>query len=401
MNYDIIVIGGGIIGFSTAYQLIQKYRHLKIAVLEKEGLPAMHQTGHNSGVIHAGVYYQPGSLKAKFCVEGNRATQLFCCEHNIPFRVPGKLIVAINELELQRLQDLAERCKKNGLDFLMLDQREVQNLQPGITAVGAIHALNTGIVDWKQVTQKYVECFKALGGKVFFNKEVQNINEKNSSVSIEVTDGTKYECAHLISCAGLYADRIIKLSKLKPEFKIVPFRGEYYKLSEKYSDFFKYLIYPVPDPNLPFLGVHFTPQIAGYTTVGPNAVLALAREGYSWSKINTKDIIDALYGIAVYKSIFKNFKATLQELHSSVSKSYYLKRVQKYFPFIQKSDLFLHPAGVRAQAIDLNGNLIDDFLFVDTPRMMHTCNAPSPAATSSLPIGNYIVQKFEEKLNGG
>jgi len=396
-THDIIIIGGGIIGLSVAYQLLQEHPDVKIAVLEKESAPSLHQTGHNSGVIHAGVYYAPGSLKAKFCYEGNRLTKSFCDEHQIPFKNIGKLIVATNELELNRMQQLIERCQKNNLRFETLNQNETVKKQPGLSAVGSIFIPDAGIVSWTNVAQKYTELFRALGGTIYFNQELTDINEANHSISL-TTKLQKFQCDYLITCGGLYSDRLVKMSKLKPTFKIIPFRGEYYQLSDHYSEIFNHLIYPVPDPALPFLGVHFTPQIEGHVTVGPNAVLALAREGYSWGAWNVKDAAEILSYRPLWKLIGKNLSATMNELRSSFSKSYYLKLLQQYFPTLKRDDLLPYRAGVRAQAVDESGNFIHDFLFVESERILHTCNAPSPAATSSLPIGKYIVERFSEKF---
>jgi len=398
MKYNVIIIGGGIIGFSTAMQLLQQDKHLKVAVLEKEAQPAMHQTGHNSGVIHAGVYYKPGSLKAKFCVEGCAAIKDFCKAHQLPFSVPGKLIVATDAIELERMESLAERCKQNGLTVKKLSVEETKKAQPGIRTVGSFLVTETGIVDWKAVCQCYARLFTELGGKIFYNNKVCEIHESEKTVQIKTMSDETYTADYLITCSGLYADRLVSMSGLEPTFKIIPFRGEYYKLTKKYNSYFQHLIYPVPDPSLPFLGVHFTPQISGFATVGPSAVLALAREGYSWSKVNFRDLVEMASFLPIWKMIAKHFKATCQELYGSISKKQYVKLIHKYFPDIQENDLERYPAGVRAQAMNKTGGLIDDFLFMESDRTLHTCNAPSPAATSSLPIGQHIVDKFCEKL---
>ena len=399
MNVDVVIIGGGILGLSVAYQLLQAHPQLNVAVLEKESTLAQHQTGHNSGVIHAGVYYKPGSLKAKFCFEGNKAIRAFCEEHKITYQLPGKLVVASDELEWQRLQELAARCTQNGLDYEVLDEVATKQAEPGIIGVGSIYVKETGIIDWKDVAKKYAELFTAAGGKIFPNETVVDMTETQHGVSIKTKSGAVYQSDYLISCAGLYADRIVKMAKLQPDFKIIPFRGEYYYLADSYARQFNHLVYPVPEPGLPFLGVHFTPQVNGPTTVGPNAVLALAREAYSWKKVNLKEATEILTFLPTWKSMWTHLGATKDEFKSSLSKSFYLKRVQKYFPDIKKEDLRHHPAGVRAQAMDKTGRFIEDFLFMQTPRMLHTCNAPSPAATSSLPIGKYIVEKFSALLN--
>ncbi len=400
MHYDIIIIGGGIVGFSTAMQLKDLDSQLKIAVLEKEALPAAHQTGHNSGVIHAGVYYEPGSLKARFCVQGCEETKQFCEKYKIPYQVPGKLIVATHEREIDRMENLAIRCKANGLTVERLTAAETQRRQPGLSSVGAFFVKETGIVNWREVCEKYAELFKKAGGDIFYHKEVMSIKETANSVALRTRDGSKYTTQYLITCSGLYADRLVRLSGLKTTFKIVPFRGEYFRLKDTYDHYFRQLIYPVPDPSLPFLGVHFTPQVGGYTTVGPNAVLALAREGYHWGKINLKDCYDTFSHLPVWKVIFRHFPATCKEVLGSISKRHYLKLIHQYFPGIKEEELTKYPAGVRAQAVGSEGNLLNDFLFVESERILHTCNAPSPAATSSLPIGRYIIEKIEKKLRG-
>ncbi len=398
-HYDVIIVGGGIVGFSTAMQLLQHDRSLKVAVLEKEASVGFHQTGHNSGVIHAGVYYKPGSLKAKFCIKGNQATTAFCTEHKIPFRVPGKLIVATNDEELEWMHALKERCDANRLTVQMLNRHEVEERQAGINAAGGILVHETGIVNWKTVCQKYAEIYQSLGGDIYFNQTVCGINETNSGVIIHTNTSEKYECGYLITCGGLFSDRLVKLSGINADFKIIPFRGEYYQLDSRYNNFFKHLIYPVPNPALPFLGVHFTPQMSDIVTVGPSALLAFSREGYQWKAFQWGDCWEILSYPGTWKIIKKHFKSTLNELKGSLFKKFYLQAVQKYFPQIVASDLFYYPAGVRAQAVTRSGELIEEFLFKETPRILHTCNAPSPAATSSLPIGEYITEIFIKKLN--
>jgi len=403
--YDLMIIGGGILGFSTAYQLLKDQPGLKILLLEKESGPAAHQTGHNSGVIHAGVYYKPGSLKAKFCVEGNTATKIFCQENNINFKPLGKLIVAMDEFERGRLNKLAERSAQNGLNIEILDAQESLKLEPNLNKniAGSLLVKDSAIVDWKEVTRKYQELFKNLGGEILYQAEIIKIIESDLNIKIKIKSGEIYQASYLIACSGLQSDKLIKLAGLKPDFKIIPFRGEYFKLIDKYKNLFSHLIYPVPDPELPFLGVHFTPHMpdlahgepTGYITVGPNAVLAFSREGYDWGEINLKDMWDIFSFGKTWQLLLKNKSATWNELKSSVCKKYYLSRVNKYCAEIKLEDLIKYPAGVRAQAMDLSGNLIEDFKFFKTPRSLHVCNAPSPAATASLPIGKYIIEEFK------
>ena len=397
MTYDVIIVGGGIVGFSTAWQLLKKNKNLKVAVIEKEARPGLHQTGHNSGVIHAGVYYKPGSLKAKYCYAGCHAIKQFCHEHQIPYQELGKLIVALNDKEVDWMHALADRSRQNGLTVEMLKGAEVQKMQPGLRAEAGFYVKESGIIHWQRVCNKYAELFKQLGGEIYFNEQVTAIREASHSVTIKTHTGNQYQCSYLITCSGLYSDRLVNMSGLKAPYKIVPFRGEYFKLSEKYSNYFRHLIYPVPNPNLPFLGVHFTPHVDGFTTVGPNAIMAFAREGYSWTKFNIKDTFEILSYFPTWKMLSRNKKATYDELRGSFSKNYYVKQLQQYVPEVSKEDLKPYPAGVRAQAVDRDGKLIEDFLFIESDRILHSCNAPSPAATSSLPIGQHIVDTFYKK----
>lgn len=396
MNYDAVIVGAGIVGLSTAYQLLQQDPHLRVAVLEKELQPAIHQTGHNSGVIHAGVYYQPGSLKASFCISGCRSIKAFCQDHRIPYQEIGKIIAAVVPEELPWMENLAERCQQNGLTVHMLTPEEAAQLQPGLTCLRAFFVKETGIVDYQKVSRKYAELFYALGGHIFYDQPVLALHETKSDIKITTTHHTTYRAKYLITCAGLHADRLVKMSGLKPNFKIIPFRGEYYKLVSRYDHFFRHTIYPVPNPALPFLGVHFTPQMMGFTTIGPNAVLALAREGYRWRDINLKDCFESMSFMPLWKMLARQRKSIWHEIRGSLSKNYYLQQIKTFFPQIESGDIKPYSAGVRAQAVDLKGNLVNDFLFLQTERMLHTCNAPSPAATSSLPIGQHIVKLFKE-----
>lgn len=396
MKYDLVIIGGGIVGCATALALLKRDPTLKLAILEKENDIAVHQTGHNSGVIHAGVYYKPGSLKAELCRKGCDATKIFCEEYQIPYKVLGKLIVAKNDNELVWMDGLIERCKKNQLTTERLSADEIKKRQPGLRAVGGFFVEETGIVNWTDVCKKYAEIIKSYGGKIICGQKVISIKETADSVTIK-TESDQYEAGYLITCAGLYSDKLVAMSGQTPKIKILPFRGEYYQLAPKYNNYFKHLIYPVPNPKMPFLGVHFTPQISGITTVGPNAILALSREAYRWRNLNIKEAAEILSYPPLWKMLSHHLAAILHEIKGSISKNTYTRLLQEYFPAIQKSDLTPYPAGVRAQAIDAEGNLVDDFIFSESQRIIHTCNAPSPAATSSLPIGEYIADKFFNK----
>lgn len=396
--YDFVVIGGGILGMSTAWQLQKKYPDKTVLVVEKESSAAQHQTGHNSGVIHAGVYYKPGSLKAKFCKAGNRATKAFCLEHDIPFDECGKLLVATNATELERMQGLIERCAENELEIEVLDQKQLTEREPNVTGVGAIFVPSTGIVSFTKITEKMGELVESQGGVVRFNTRVDKIEEFFDRVTL-YTDKGRFHGRYLISCAGLQSDRIVKMLGLEPDFRIIPFRGEYYLLSAKHNQIVNHLIYPFPDPDLPFLGVHLTRMIDGTVTVGPNAVLAFKREGYRKTDISIKDSLEMLAYPGMIKLLLRHFKASMAELKNSISKSGYLKLVQKYCPTLDSEDMQPYPAGIRAQAVSENGDIVDDFLFMSTSRSLAVCNAPSPAATSAIPIGEHIVEKLAEIIS--
>lgn len=395
--YDFIIIGGGIVGMSTAMQLLQQMPEKKVLVLEKESSAAQHQTGHNSGVIHAGVYYTPGSLKAKFCLEGNRDTKAFCDENQIPYDECGKLLVATNELEMERMRALWERTAANGLERYWLNADELREREPNIIGMGGIFVPSSGIVSYKRVTEVMADKFTQMGGTVFYNTEVTGVRERPTHVDVNTSQGA-FSAKYLISCSGLMADRVVRMLGLEPEFKICPFRGEYYLLKPEHNQVVNHLIYPIPDPNMPFLGVHLTRMIDGTVTVGPNAVMAWKREGYKKTDISLKDSLEALTYPGILKVLKANLKPGLIEMKNSLFKGQYLKEVNKYCPSIQKSDLLPYPAGVRAQAVSKEGKLVDDFLFVKTNRTINVCNAPSPAATSALPIGRHIISTACEQF---
>ena len=397
-TYDFIIVGGGIVGVSTALSLIKKHPSKKILLLEKEESFATHQTGHNSGVIHAGVYYEPGSLKAEFCREGLKETIKFCTAHKIPFDQCGKLLVATNDLELERMKKLFERCKANQIDVEILDQKKLNETEPNIVGIGAILVKSTGIVDYKLITKKMSEQFESLGGEFLLNTEVINLKEDKERIQV-ITSSETISSEYLICCAGLMADRVAKLLDIKIDFQIIPFRGEYYKLKDKHNSLVKHLIYPIPDPNLPFLGVHLTKMIDGSITVGPNAVLGFKREGYKKLNFSIRDSIQFLSFKGFHKVIKKNLKSGLYEMKNSIFKRGYLKEVQKYSPQINLKDLQPYPAGIRAQAVLEDGTLVHDFLFAESKRSIHVCNAPSPAATSAIPIGKYITEKAAKAYN--
>ena len=398
MKFNFIVIGGGIVGLATAWQLQKRYSHKKILLIEKENNLGKHQTGHNSGVIHSGVYYEPGSLKARFCKQGLLETINFCKKFHIPYEQCGKLIVATEDSEINRMHALFERSKKNHVDCELISSQQLHELEPNINGLGAIIVSDTGIVDYNKICEILGKEFCASGGKIELESRVLAIEENDSVITLSTSQG-KRQTELLISCAGLQADRLVKLHGLRIDFQIIPFRGEYFKLSDHQSDKISHLIYPVPDPELPFLGIHLTRMIDGGITVGPNAVLGWKREGYGHINFSLRDTLDTLIFPGFWKLSIVHFKHGLHELKNSLNKGSYLKHIQKYFPLISENDLLPYPGGVRAQAVLSDGTLVDDFLFAESQRSIHVCNAPSPAATSALPINGYICDKITEKMH--
>lgn len=395
--YDYIIIGGGILGLSTAMQLIRAYPDKKMLLVEKEDGPARHQTGHNSGVIHAGVYYTPGSLKARFCLEGNLATKAFCDEHSIAYDECGKLLVATNDLELQRMKALWERTEANGLERYWLTAEELQEREPNITGVGGIFVPSSGIVNYAEVAAAMGREFEAAGGEIRYTTSVTGLSERPNEVVVSTSQGD-FSTRYMVSCSGLMADRVVRMLGIEPDFTICPFRGEYFRLPTQHNQIVNHLIYPIPDPSMPFLGVHLTRMIDGSVTVGPNAVLAWKREGYRKTDISFSDTLAMLRHRGIRQVLKDNLRPGLSEFKNSLYKKGYLQQVRKYCPSLTLADLEPYPAGVRAQAVSNDGKLVDDFLFVNTPRTVNVCNAPSPAATSAIPIGAYIVEKVKQQV---
>lgn len=395
--YDTIIIGGGILGLSTAMQLIRAYPDKKMLLVEKENGPARHQTGHNSGVIHAGVYYTPGSLKARFCLEGNHATKAFCDEHDIAYDECGKLLVATNDLERQRMQALWERTEANGLERYWLTAEELHEREPNITGVGGIFVPSSGIVNYAEVAAAMGREFEAAGGEIRYSTSVTGLSERTNEVVVSTSQGD-FSTRFMVSCSGLMADRVVRMLGIEPDFTICPFRGEYYRLPAQHNQIVNHLIYPIPDPSMPFLGVHLTRMIDGSVTVGPNAVLAWKREGYRKTDVSLSDTWAMLRHSGIRQVLKDNLRPGLTELKNSIYKKGYLEQVRKYCPSLTLADLEPYPAGVRAQAVSNDGKLIDDFLFVNTPRTVNVCNAPSPAATSAIPIGAHIVDKVKQQV---
>jgi L-2-hydroxyglutarate oxidase len=392
MIYDQIIIGGGIVGLATAMQLAQRNPNTRILVLEKEKEIASHQTGNNSGVIHSGIYYKPGSFKAKFCRDGCRSMVAFCQEHNIPHEVCGKVIVATKPEELPRLNNLYQRGLENGIPIAKLSDEQVQAIEPHVRCLAGIRVDSTGIVDYKQVCQKYAEILRDRAGNLQLNTQVIHIKETSEGYVIKTNQGD-FEGRFLINCAGLYSDRVAKLGGVNPEAKIIPFRGEYYELKPEKRYLVKNLIYPVPNPNFPFLGVHFTRMIDGNVHAGPNAVLSFKREGYRKTDLNLRDLAESLTYPGLWKLVAQYGAIGVGEIIRSFSKTAFVRSLQQLIPEVQPEDVIPTHAGVRAQALSPTGNLVDDFLIVEGRKALHICNAPSPAATASLEIGKAIAER--------
>lgn len=417
-SYDVVVVGGGIVGLATARELIHRHPTLKLAVVEKENELSIHQSGKNSGVIHCGIYYTPGSLKAKLCVEGLDLSYKYCDEKNIPYKKCGKIIVAVEKKELPQLEKLYQRGLENGVkDLKILDSKQIKEVEPYCEGVSAILSPNTGIVDWAEVARSYGEDFKKAGGKIYTGYEVTDFTcSPESSCSQEKEAGHTHPvtvcgknvsplgCRYVVTCGGLYSDRLAEKSGCESDPRIVPFRGEYLKLKDEKSHLVKGNIYPVPDPNFPFLGVHFTPRVDGSVWLGPNAVLAFAREGYKLTDVNVKDLVDALSYRGLRKLMFKYFMFGVGEYYRGIIISAQVKQLQRYVPSLKLEDVERGPAGVRAQAMDREGNLVDDFVFDGGAgdigsRVLHVRNAPSPGATSSLAIAKMVAEKVQDRFN--
>ena len=385
-----IVIGGGIVGLATAERLATDHPDASITVVEKEATWGAHQTGHNSGVIHAGVYYKPGSLKATLCKAGSESMVRFCEQHGIPHKVCGKLIVATDKEELPRLHALFERAKANGLPVRLIGPAEAHDYEPHVAAIEAIHVASTGIVDYAQVCAKLAELLEKSGARMLTGTRVTGILTRGNEIMVRTTAGDFVGDA-LINCAGLQADRVARMAGIRPPARIIPFRGEYFELRPDRRDLVNGLIYPVPDPQFPFLGVHLTKMVDGSVHAGPNAVLALAREGYSWGKIRPRDVASAVSYPGLWHLARKHLAYGLTEVRRSLSKQLFAQSLARLVPEVTADDLVPASAGVRAQAITPRGDLVDDFLIVTEGRQAHVLNAPSPAATSSLEIARHIA----------
>lgn len=393
MIYDYCIIGGGIVGLATAMELLKRQPTASLVILEKEAILAKHQTGHNSGVIHAGIYYTPGSLKADLCKRGAEATKQFCTEHGVKFDVCGKLLVASTALEVQRMEALYERSQLNGMKVERLDADELRRREPNITGLGGLFIDATGIVDYREICETMARVISRSGGEICLEKTVTAIEENGDNVTVSTHDGV-WSTKKLVVCAGLQSDRLATLAGIKIDHQIIPFRGEYYRLPATKNNIVNHLIYPIPDPELPFLGVHLTRMIDGSVTVGPNAVLGLGREDYKKFSINWRDVAQYMTFPGFWKTIWQNLGSGSVEMKNSFFKSGYLELCRKYCPSLNIEDLLPYEAGIRAQAVMRDGTLVHDFLFAETPRMLHVCNAPSPAATSAIPIGSMIADRI-------
>jgi len=396
--FDICIIGGGIVGLATAYQLSKKHPKLKLAVLEKETSLAKHQTGHNSGVLHTGIYYKPGSLKAINCRNGKKAMEQFCKEQGIEHELCGKIIVALNDEEIPRMQNIFQRGQENGVNCKIISREEMLETEPHVAGVQAIHVPECGIVNYKQVCLRLGEIIQEKEeNKIFLGQQVTKIRNMATSLVVE-TDKQQIECKHLINCGGLHSDKLTKLGGQPPPAKIIPFKGEYFELKEDAKHLCKNLIYPVPDPAFPFLGVHFTRMIDGTVECGPNAVLAFGREAYGKFDLNLKDLLESITYPGFQKMAIKHWKMGWGEMWRSYNKGAFVKALRRLIPEIEAKNLLPAPAGIRAQAVSPRGALVDDFLIESNDRIINVCNAPSPAATASLNIGSTIMAQLEARI---
>ena len=392
---EVAIIGGGIVGLATAFALTRRFPGVRLTIVEKERELAAHQTGHNSGVLHSGIYYRPGSLKAKNCMAGKVAMERFCEEEGIAFERCGKVIVATSQSELPILEMIFERGRQNGIECRLIDRDELFELEPHAAGLKAIHVPGAGITDYKRVCHALARRIKERGGKILTGTRVKGLLRRDGALVLETT-GNPVGTRFAVNCGGLHSDRVAAMSGAKPPVKIVPFRGEYYKLKESARHLCRNLIYPVPDPNFPFLGVHFTRMIDGAVECGPNAVLAFAREGYHRADVNLKDLAETLTYAGFLRLAARYWQTGLGEMWRSVSKRAFVQALQHLVPSIQEEDLEPAPAGVRAQAVSPDGAMLDDFLITETDRVVNVCNAPSPAATASLNIGETIVDRLAQ-----
>ncbi|MFO0791193.1 MAG: L-2-hydroxyglutarate oxidase [Pirellulales bacterium] len=394
---DLIIIGGGIVGLATAYRFLERFPGKRVTVLEKEAAVARHQTGRNSGVLHTGIYYRPGSLKAANCRAGKLAMEDFCRRENIPFILCGKIIVATEENELPRMDALLERGQQNGVVCDRIGPERIRELEPQATGIAGIHVPEAGVVDYGKVAARLAEIITSQGSSVVTSAKVIGIRRDNGHAVVETTAG-EFAAQQVANCAGLHSDRVTRLSGVKPTVMIVPFRGEFYALREEYRHLVRMLVYPVPDPKYPFLGVHFTRRITGLVECGPNAVLAFAREGYKNTTVNARDLAETLTFPGFWRLSLRYWKIGADEMYRSFSKPAFVRALQRLIPAIESKMLDWAPAGVRAQAVDRSGTMLDDFRIEETDRVVNVENAPSPAATASLNIGKMVVERLAPRF---
>jgi len=394
MKYDFVIVGGGIVGLATGLRILEARPGMKLLLLEKEDSLGQHQTGHNSGVLHAGLYYKPGSLKAKLAVEGLRQMVSFCQTHKVSYEQCGKIVVATEPSELPRLEKLMERGVANGLKGLRkISADEIREIEPHAAGLAAMHVPEEGIIDYARVVEAMAKEIRTLGGDIRTGERVQRMKGLGRIWRIETSNET-YQTTQVVACAGLHSDRVVSQSGMKPPAKIMPFRGEYYMIRKERQSLVRNLIYPVPDPQFPFLGVHFTRMVKGGVEAGPNAVLAMAREGYTWGDINIRDLAESLSFPGLWKFMLKYPALCSYEIWRSISRREFCRSLQKLVPEICDDDLETGSAGVRAQAMSPDGSLVEDFSFVEGPGILHVVNAPSPAATASLAIGTEIARQL-------
>lgn len=400
-HHDIVIVGGGIVGLAVMLEITKRFPWLRPLLLEKEALVGQHQSGHNSGVIHSGVYYKPGSLKARLCVDGARALVEFCRSHGIAYRICGKVIVAVREEELPRLEDLRRRGEANGISALrIIGPEELRDIEPHASGIRALVVPATGITDYATICEKYAELIIQQGGTIRTSAQVNGLKTFPGEIAVTTT-ASSYVTKYLINCAGLFSDRIARLAGGNSGMIIVPFRGEYYDLIPGRASLVRTLIYPVPDPQFPFLGVHFTRRINGTVDAGPNAVLAFRREGYRRSDFSLRDTASSLAFSGFWRMVAKHWCNGLDEFRRSFSKTAFVNALQRLLPELRTEDLVPGGSGVRAQAVRRDGTLVDDFCFVSSGRMLHVLNVPSPAATASLAIAREIVRTAENDLGLG
>jgi L-2-hydroxyglutarate oxidase len=400
-RYDVTIIGGGIVGLAVALEVTKRFPRLRLLLLEKEKSVGQHQSGHNSGVIHSGIYYKPGSLKARLCVEGARAMVHFCYEHRIPHRVCGKVIVATREDELPRLEELRRRGEANGvIGVKSIGSEELRQIEPHASGLRALLVPSTGITDYAAVCGKYAELVQSQGGIIAVKTAVTGLRSFPQEVIVE-TNGRAFSTTTLINCAGLFSDRICRMAGHEPGISIVPFRGEYYELIPEQASLIRALVYPVPDPRFPFLGVHFTRRVNGRVDAGPNAVLAFRREGYRRTDFNLREAAASLVFPGFWQMAAKHWRSGLDEFHRSFSKRAFVNALQRLVPEVREQDLIPGDAGVRAQAVTRDGTLVDDFQFAPSGNMLHVLNVPSPAATASIPIGRVIADMAAQNFGWG